>query len=98
VVKGGDKSAKAKAGQLVEVQYHFPSRAKPENFEVKVNGKNLELEVYERLTTDDDKPIVGIRVILLQFMATGEGEQRLLISCKVEDIEDVQELQLEVSK
>jgi len=99
VVKKGEKIAKAKSGETVEVQVDYPVVPPfPEKLEVKVDGKKVEAKEYSARVLVDGKPVVGVGRKVIQFKATGDGKQKVVVEYKKGDATEKVEIELEVAK
>jgi hypothetical protein len=99
VLKSDDKSGKAKAGQLVEVQFDFPVvQPFAEAFEVKVDGKKVLSKAYDGVMTVDGQPVRGEGRKLIQFKAEGAGKQKITLQYKKGNDTHEKEIELEVAK
>lgn len=99
VVKGGDKTATAKAGQIVQMGVTPPLNPPfPMDFEVTVDGKKVESKVYDAGIHLDGRPKPTAFAKLIQFKAAGEGKQKVFMSYTQGQQKYGQAIELEVTK
>jgi len=83
VISNDQKAGKAKAGDVVEVQFSygvFPPF--PSDFAVTVDGKPVPFNGNVKAPTVNGRPVVGASLYCYFFQANGNGKQKVTVSFK----------------